>query len=126
MFLDVPPAIETEEADGITIEHLLLDDDHPCDMLYRRRVLDFDRVTIHGYLLAVAVGTLPVEHQIIYHLQGCAQCLPGSGWPCVDTSFTSSMNDQLLVVDLSVLLQTLHASAENKATTWRTEPDKQK
>jgi 26S proteasome regulatory subunit N8 len=79
---------------------------------------------IHSYLLDVAAGALPVNHQIIYHLQDALNLLPDLSDPAVMKSFTSSTNDQLLVVYLSSLLRSviaLHALVDNKATIGRAE-----
>lgn len=79
---------------------------------------------IHHYLVDVAAGTLPVNHQIIYHLQDALNLLPDLGDPALTQSFTSSTNDQLLVVYLSTLLRAviaLHALVDNKATIGRAE-----
>lgn len=79
---------------------------------------------VHNYLLDVAAGTLPVNHQIIYHLQDALNLLPDLGDQMSTHSFTSSTNDQLLVVYLSTLLRAviaLHALVDNKATIGRAE-----
>lgn len=79
---------------------------------------------VHSYLEDVAAGTLPVNHQIIYHLQDALNLLPDLSDAVVTQSFTSSTNDQLLVVYLSTLLRAviaLHALVDNKATIGRAE-----
>ena len=79
---------------------------------------------IHSYLLDVAAGTLPVNHQIIYHLQDALNLLPDLSDSALTQSFTSNTNDQLLVVYLSTLLRAviaLHALVDNKATIGRAE-----
>jgi len=72
----------------------------------------------------VVAGTLPVNHQIIYHLQDALSLLPDLSGSVATQSFTSSTNDQLLVVYLSTLLRAviaLHALVDNKATIGRAE-----
>lgn len=72
----------------------------------------------------MAAGKLPVNHQIIYHLQDALNLLPDLSDAVVTQSFTSSTNDQLLVVYLSTLLRAviaLHALVDNKATIGRAE-----
>lgn len=67
---------------------------------------------------------MPVNHQIIYHLQDALNLLPDLSDVVVTQSFTSSTNDQLLVVYLSTLLRAviaLHALVDNKATIGRAE-----
>ena len=79
---------------------------------------------VHSYLLDVAAGKLPVNHQIIYHLQDALNLLPDLSDAVVTQSFTSSTNDQLLVVYLSTLLRAviaLHALVDNRATIGRAE-----
>jgi 26S proteasome regulatory subunit N8 len=65
----------------------------------------------------VAAGTMPVNHQILYHLQDVLNLLPDLMDPSTTQSFASSTNDQMLVVYLSSLLQVviaLHALVDNK------------
>ena len=86
--------------------------------------LQFRLRDIHSYLFDVAAGTLPVNHQIIYHLQDALNLLPDLSDPGLTQSFTSSTNDELLVVYLSTLLRAviaLHALVDNKATIGRAE-----
>lgn len=67
---------------------------------------------------------MPVNHQIVYHLQDALNLLPDLGGEGVKGSFASSTNDQLLVVYLSSLLRAviaLHALVDNKATIGRAE-----
>ncbi|KIK79569.1 hypothetical protein PAXRUDRAFT_275275 [Paxillus rubicundulus Ve08.2h10] len=132
-FLHVPSAIEAEEAEEIGVEHLLRDIKDSTTTTLATRVseqlaslqsLQSRLRDIHGYLLDVAAGALPVNHQIIYHLQDALNLLPDLSDPVVMKSFTSSTNDQLLVVYLSGLLRSviaLHALVDNKATIGRAE-----
>jgi 26S proteasome regulatory subunit N8 len=67
---------------------------------------------------------MPVNHQIIYHLQDVLNLLPDLKDSTTTQSFTSSTNDQLLVVYLSSLLRAviaLHALVDNKAIIGRVE-----
>jgi 26S proteasome regulatory subunit N8 len=67
---------------------------------------------------------MPVNHQIVYHLQDALNLLPDLNGEGVKRSFASSTNDQLLVVYLSSLLRAviaLHALVDNKATIGRAE-----
>jgi 26S proteasome regulatory subunit N8 len=67
---------------------------------------------------------MPVNHQIVYHLQDALNLLPDLSAEGVKRSFASSTNDQLLVVYLSSLLRAviaLHALVDNKATIGRAE-----
>ncbi|KAI9574110.1 maintenance of mitochondrial structure and function-domain-containing protein [Boletus coccyginus] len=132
-FLHVPSAIEAEEAEEIGVEHLLRDIKDSTTTTLATRVseqlaslqgLQSRLRDIHSYLEDVAAGTLPVNHQIIYHLQDALNLLPDLSDAVVTQSFTSSTNDQLLVVYLSTLLRAviaLHALVDNKATIGRAE-----
>lgn len=132
-FLHVPSAIEAEEAEEIGVEHLLRDIKDSTTTTLATRVseqlaslqgLQSRLRDIHTYLLDVAEGKLPVNHQIIYHLQDALNLLPNLSDPMLTQSFTSSTNDQLLVVYLSSLLRAviaLHALVDNKATIGRAE-----
>jgi len=67
---------------------------------------------------------MPINHQIVYHLQDALNLLPNLNEPVLTTAFTSSTNDELLVVYLSSLLRAviaLHALVDNKATIGRVE-----
>jgi 26S proteasome regulatory subunit N8 len=72
----------------------------------------------------VAAGTMPVNHQIIYHLQDALNLLPDLKDPSTTQSFASSTNDQMLVVYLSSLLRAviaLHALVDNKTSIGKAE-----
>ncbi|KAI5124558.1 hypothetical protein M0805_003080 [Coniferiporia weirii] len=132
-FLHVPSAIEAEEAEEIGVEHLLRDiKDSTTTTLATRvseqlaslRGLQSRLSEVQKYLVDVAAGKLPVNHQIVYHLQDVFNLLPDLEDPIVTQSFTSNTNDQLLVVYLSSLLRAviaLHALVDNKAANGRAE-----
>ncbi|KAH0826938.1 maintenance of mitochondrial structure and function-domain-containing protein [Lanmaoa asiatica] len=132
-FLHVPSAIEAEEAEEIGVEHLLRDIKDSTTTTLGTRVseqlaslqgLQSRLRDVHNYILDVAAGTLPVNHQIIYHLQDALNLLPDLSDLAVTHGFTSSTNDQLLVVYLSTLLRAviaLHALVDNKTTIGRAE-----
>lgn len=72
----------------------------------------------------MAAGKLPINHQIVYHLQDVFNLLPDLEDPAMTQSFTSNTNDQLLVVYLSSLVRAviaLHALVDNKAANGRAE-----
>ncbi|KAG2157013.1 maintenance of mitochondrial structure and function-domain-containing protein [Suillus clintonianus] len=134
-FLHVPSAIEAEEAEEIGVEHLLRDIKDSTTTTLSTRVseqlaslqgLQSRLRDVHKYLQDVAAGTMPVNHQIIYHLQDALNLLPDLSNPVTTQSFASSTNDQLLVVYLSSLLRAviaLHALVDNKATIGRAEQE---
>ncbi|KAI0056429.1 Mov34-domain-containing protein [Artomyces pyxidatus] len=132
-FLHAPSAIEAEEAEEIGVEHLLRDiKDSTTTTLATRvseqlaslRGLESRLSDIQKYLVDVAAGRMPVNHQIVYHLQDALNLLPDLSDPSLTTSFATSTNDELLVVYLSSLLRAviaLHALVDNKATIGRVE-----
>ncbi|CCM00495.1 uncharacterized protein FIBRA_02529 [Fibroporia radiculosa] len=137
-FLHVPSAIEAEEAEEIGVEHLLRDiKDSTTTTLATRvseqlaslRGLQSRLADIQKYLSDVAAGKMPVNHQIVYHLQDALNLLPNLNDSETTQSFASSTNDQLLVVYLSSLLRAviaLHALVDNKASIGRAEAEESK
>jgi 26S proteasome regulatory subunit N8 len=137
-FFHVPSAIEAEEAEEIGVEHLLRDiKDSTTTTLATRvtqqadslRALQSRVKDIRDYLLKVAQGKLPVNHQITYHLQDALNLLPDLSNPLTTGSFISNTNDQLLVVYLSSLVRAviaLHALVDNKAQNNRSEAEEAK
>ncbi|OCH88816.1 Mov34-domain-containing protein [Obba rivulosa] len=137
-FLHVPSAIEAEEAEEIGVEHLLRDiKDSTTTTLATRvseqlaslRGLQSRLGDIQKYLSDVAAGKMPVNHQIVYHLQDALNLLPNLADAEVTQSFVTSTNDELLVVYLSSLLRSviaLHALVDNKATIGRAELEEAK
>ncbi|KAG5726987.1 26S proteasome regulatory subunit rpn-8 [Termitomyces sp. T112] len=137
-FLHVPSAIEAEEAEEIGVEHLLRDiKDSTTTTLATRveeqlaslRGLQSRISDVQKYLVDVAAGTMPVNHQIVYHLQDALNLLPDLADPAVTQSFAASTNDQMLVVYLSSLLRAviaLHGLVDNKSTIGRAEIEEAK
>ncbi|KAF9819810.1 hypothetical protein IEO21_01901 [Rhodonia placenta] len=137
-FLHVPSAIEAEESEEIGVEHLLRDiKDSTTTTLATRvseqlaslRGLQSRLADIQKYLLDVAAGRMPVNHQIVYNLQDALNLLPNLTDPETTQSFATSTNDQLLVVYLSSLLRAviaLHALVDNKASIGRAEAEETK
>jgi 26S proteasome regulatory subunit N8 len=67
---------------------------------------------------------MPVNHQIVYNLQDALNLLPDLNDSALTQSFSSTTNDELLVVYLSSLMRAviaLHALVDNKASIGRTE-----
>ena len=74
---------------------------------------------VASYLHRVTKGELPVNHQIIYHLQDTFSLLPNVSSPGLLASFAVKTNDQMLVLYLSALVRSilsLHSLIENKIT----------
>ncbi|ESK91427.1 26s proteasome regulatory subunit rpn-8 [Moniliophthora roreri MCA 2997] len=132
-FLHCPSAIEAEEAEEIGVEHLLRDiKDSTTTTLATRvteqlsslRGLQSRLSDIQKYLAEVANGSMPVNHQIIYHLQDALNLLPDLSDTEMKQSFATNTNDELLVVYLSSLLRAviaLHGLVDNKASIGRAE-----
>ncbi|KAJ3482468.1 hypothetical protein NLI96_g6958 [Meripilus lineatus] len=137
-FLHVPSAIEAEEAEEIGVEHLLRDikdsttttlATRVAEQLASLRGLQSRLSDIQKYLTDVSNSKMPLNHQIVYHLQDALNLLPDLSDPEVMQSFTTSTNDQLLVVYLSSLMRAviaLHALVDNKATIGRAELEEEK
>jgi 26S proteasome regulatory subunit N8 len=81
---------------------------------------------IRDYLQKVAAGTLPINHQVVYHLQDALSLLPDLDDPLMTKSLMTNSNDQLLIVYLSSLARAviaLHALVDNKATNLELEAE---
>jgi len=134
-FLHVPSAIEAEEAEEIGVEHLLRDIKDSTTTTLATRVSEQlaslrglkSRISdVQKYLDDIAGGVMPVNHQVIYHLQDALNLLPDLSDAAQTQSFASSTNDQMLVVYLSSLIRAviaLHGLVDNKATIGRAELD---
>jgi len=132
-FLHVPSAIDAEEAEEIGVEHLLRDikdsttttlSTRVAEQLASLRGLQSRLTDIRNYLQDVARGKTPVNHQIVYNLQDALNLLPDLNDSALTQSFSSTTNDELLVVYLSSLMRAviaLHALVDNKASIGRTE-----
>ncbi|KAI0707817.1 Mov34-domain-containing protein [Earliella scabrosa] len=132
-FLHVPSAIEAEEAEEIGVEHLLRDikdsttttlATRVAEQLASLRGLQSRLSDIQSYLVEVASGKMPLNHQISYHLQDALNLLPDLNDPEVTQSFATTTNDEMLVVYISSLLRAviaLHALVDNKASIGRAE-----
>ncbi|PFH46629.1 hypothetical protein AMATHDRAFT_154284 [Amanita thiersii Skay4041] len=132
-FLHVPSAIEAEEAEEIGVEHLLRDIKDSTTTTLATRVseqlaslqgLQSRLRDIQKYLADVGAGSIPVNHQVIYHLQDALNLLPNLSEQGLTQSVASSTNDQMLVVYLSSLLRAviaLHGLVDNKASIGRAE-----
>lgn len=72
---------------------------------------------IHSYLEKVSTGQLPINHQIIYHLQDIFNLLPDVNLQSFVKSVYVKTNDQMLVVYLASLIRSiiaLHNLINNK------------
>lgn len=123
-FAHIPSTIEAEEAEEIGVEHLLRDikSPHQYGGLANRvsgqvaslKGLHARLVEIRDYLALVGKGKLPVNHQILYHLQDIFNLLPDLDGGAKEAeakrrAFRSESNDQSLVVYLSNLIRSVLA-----------------
>lgn len=72
---------------------------------------------IHSYLEKVVAGQLPINHQIIYHLQDIFNLLPDINLQNFVKAVYVKTNDQMLVVYLASLIRSiiaLHNLINNK------------
>ena len=84
---------------------------------------------IHSYLEKVAQGKLPVNHQIIYHLQDVFNLLPDVNLQSFVKAVYVKTNDQMLVVYLASLIRSviaLHNLINNKIQNRDTEKNEGK
>lgn len=124
----MPTTVEAEEAEEIGVEHLLRDiassSSAPSSSLLTTQSLS-TRVTaqlqalrglharlleIGEYLASVKKGKLPVNHQVVYHLQEIIGLLPRiEGDADLGKAFRVGVNEQTLVVYVSALIRTVLA-----------------
>lgn len=130
-FTHVPTSIEAEEAEEIGVEHLLRDvassSSAPSSSLLTTQSLS-TRVTsqlsalrglharlaeIGEYLDAVRKGKMPINHQVVYHVQEVVGLLPQLGGDVdLGKAFRIETNDSSMVVYLSALIRTVLALHE--------------
>ncbi|XP_059483280.1 26S proteasome non-ATPase regulatory subunit 7 [Neocloeon triangulifer] len=128
-FEHVPSEIGAEEAEEVGVEHLLRDiKDTTVGTLAQRitaqllglRGLHSQVEAIKDYLdQVVSPNGLPINHQIIYHLQDIFNLLPDVSQPNFTSSLYVKTNDQMLVVYLAALVRcvlALHNLINNKLT----------
>lgn len=125
-FEHVTSEIGAEEAEEVGVEHLLRDiKDTTVGTLSQRitnqvhglKGLNSKLLDIRAYLERVASGKLPINHQIIYHLQDVFNLLPDVNLLEFTKAFYLKTNDQMLVVYLASLIRSvvaLHNLINNK------------
>lgn len=126
-FVHVPNSIEAFEAEEIGVEHLLRDvKDNTVSTLSTKvsekvqslRGLKARLEEIKSYMDKVVDGTLPVNHEIMGHLQDAFNLLPNLNLEEYVKGFNVSTNDMMLVMYLSSLIRAviaLHELINNKA-----------
>lgn len=125
-FEHIPSEIGAEEAEEVGVEHLLRDiKDTTVGTLSQRitnrlmglKGLHSQLRDIESYLEKVASGQLPINHQIIYHLQDIFNLLPDINLQNFVKAVYVKTNDQMLVVYLASLIRSviaLHNLINNK------------
>lgn len=117
-FEHVGSEIGAEEAEEVGVEHLLRDiQDKTVGTLSQRissQLLSLSGLQahlegIHAYLEKVAAGKLPINHQILYHLQDIFNLLPNLNIEEFTHAFAVKTNDQLLVVYVASLVRSVIA-----------------
>jgi 26S proteasome regulatory subunit N8 len=125
-FEHVPSEIGAEEAEEVGVEHLLRDikdtsvgtlSQRVTNQLMGLKGLYSQLQEIHSYLEKVSASQLPINHQIIYHLQDIFNLLPDVNLQSFVKSVYVKTNDQMLVVYLASLIRSiiaLHNLINNK------------
>mmetsp|Transcript_19612 Transcript_19612/g.48512 ORF Transcript_19612/g.48512 Transcript_19612/m.48512 type:complete len:322 (-) Transcript_19612:13-978(-) len=126
-FVHVPSSIEAFEAEEIGVEHLLRDvkdntvstlATQVSEKIHSLQGLEKRLKEIKKYMDHVVAGTLPVNHEILGHLQDAFNLLPNLNMEDYVKAFAVKTNDMMLVVYLSSLIRSvvaLHNLISNKA-----------
>jgi 26S proteasome regulatory subunit N8 len=125
-FVHVASEIGAYEAEEIGVEHLLRDVKDATistlatevgGKLVALKGLEARLKEIHAYLELVVEGRLPLNHEILYHLQDVFNLLPNLNVQELVKSFAVKTNDMMLVIYLSSLIRSviaLHNLINNK------------
>ncbi|GKA26755.1 26S proteasome non-ATPase regulatory subunit 7 homolog A [Tanacetum coccineum] len=126
VFVHVSSEIAAHEVEEIGVEHLLRDvkdttistlATEVTGKLAALKGLDARLKEIRGYLDLVIDGKLPLNHEILYHLQDVFNLLPNLNVADLIKAFAVKTNDQMLVIYLSSLIRSviaLHNLINNK------------
>uniref|UniRef100_A0A0E0DJJ3 MPN domain-containing protein n=1 Tax=Oryza meridionalis TaxID=40149 RepID=A0A0E0DJJ3_9ORYZ len=126
VFVHVPSEIAAHEVEEIGVEHLLRDvkdttistlATEVTSKLAALKGLDARLREIRGYLDLVIEGKLPLNHEILYHLQDVFNLLPNLNVNELIKAFAVKTNDMMLVIYLSSLIRSviaLHNLINNK------------
>lgn len=125
-FEHVPSEIGAEEAEEVGVEHLLRDirnltagtlSQRITSQLMSLKGLNKHLQDIRNYLEKVAMGKLPVNHTIIYHLQDVFNLLPDLNVAEFVKATSVKTNDQMLVIYTASIVRViiaLHNLINNK------------
>ncbi|XP_057788913.1 26S proteasome non-ATPase regulatory subunit 7 homolog A isoform X1 [Salvia miltiorrhiza] len=126
VFVHVPSEIAAHEVEEIGVEHLLRDvkdttistlATEVTGKLAALKGLDARLKEIRSYLDLVIEGKLPLNHEILYHLQDVFNLLPNLNVSELVKAFAVKTNDMMLVIYLSSLIRSviaLHNLINNK------------
>ncbi|KAJ6902248.1 hypothetical protein NC651_019891 [Populus alba x Populus x berolinensis] len=126
VFVHVPSEIAAHDVEEIGVEHLLRDvkdttistlATEVTGKLAALKGLDARLKEIRGYLDLVIEGKLPLNHEILYHLQDVFNLLPNLNVADLIKAFAVKTNDMMLVIYLSSLIRSviaLHNLISNK------------
>ncbi|KAJ8443882.1 hypothetical protein Cgig2_032706 [Carnegiea gigantea] len=126
VFVHVPSEIAAHEVEEIGVEHLLRDvkdttistlATEVTGKLAALKGLDARLREIRGYLDLVIDEKLPLNHEILYHLQDIFNLLPNLSVSELIKAFAVKTNDMMLVIYLSSLIRSviaLHNLINNK------------
>ncbi|KAM0830497.1 hypothetical protein ACQ4PT_066168 [Festuca glaucescens] len=126
VFVHVPSENAAHEVEEIGVEHLLRDVKDTTISTLATKVssklaalkgLDARLTEIRGYLDLSIEGKLPLNHEILYHLQDVFNLLPNLNVNDLIKAFAVKTNDMMLVIYLSSLIRsviTLHNLINNK------------
>ncbi|GFP82198.1 26S proteasome non-ATPase regulatory subunit 7 homolog a, partial [Phtheirospermum japonicum] len=126
VFVHCPSEIAAHEVEEIGVEHLLRDvkdttistlATEVTGKLAALKGLDARLKEIRSYLDLVIEGKLPLNHEILYHLQDVFNLLPNLNVTELVKAFAVKTNDMMLVIYLSSLIRSviaLHNLINNK------------
>lgn len=118
VFVNIPTEVGATEAEEIGVEHLLRDvkDSTVSDlssevshMASGLRALKSRLSEVQEYLNLVLEGRLPVNHDIMYHLQDVFNLLPNLSVEELLKSFAIKSNDMMLAVYLASMIRSVLA-----------------
>ncbi|KAL0052935.1 hypothetical protein WJX82_010031 [Trebouxia sp. C0006] len=118
VFVNIPTEVGATEAEEIGVEHLLRDvkdstvsnlSSEVSHMASGLRALKSRLSEVQEYLNLVLEGRLPVNHDIMYHLQDVFNLLPNLSVKELLKSFAIKSNDMMLAVYLASMIRSVLA-----------------
>lgn len=118
VFVNIPTEVGATEAEEIGVEHLLRDvkdstvsnlSSEVSHMASGLRALKSRLSEVQEYLSLVLEGRLPVNHDIMYHLQDVFNLLPNLSVEELLRSFAIKSNDMMLAVYLASMIRSVLA-----------------